>query len=96
MKSGIKRHSVVINGRKTNIMLEDAFWESLKDIVQEERTTLRALLTSIHKKRTTSNMSSAVRLYVFEYYRSQASDEPTEHEAAAHEHRLQSGNGMAH
>jgi predicted DNA-binding ribbon-helix-helix protein len=35
VKSSIKRRAVVIGGHKTGIILEDAFWTSLKEIAQE-------------------------------------------------------------
>jgi predicted DNA-binding ribbon-helix-helix protein len=63
------RHTVSINGRKTSISLEEAFWSGLKHIAQERRQTLRYLITSIDAVRKQPNLSSAIRVFVLEYYR---------------------------
>jgi hypothetical protein len=34
MKSKVVKRSIVVAGHKTSVSLEDAFWESLKDIAK--------------------------------------------------------------
>jgi len=66
--ANVKR-SVVINGHHTSITLEDAFWSSLRDIAAKRGCTVSALVTQIDSQRTGSNLSSAIRVYVFEYFK---------------------------
>lgn len=67
----IKR-SVVIRGRKTSISLENAFWSGLKDIAIRRGLTLSSLIETIDKQKETDNLSSAVRLFVLDYFRARA------------------------
>jgi predicted DNA-binding ribbon-helix-helix protein len=80
MKSPVVKRSIVIAGHKTSVSLEDAFWKGLKDIAGGRDTTLSDLVASIDSERKHGNLSSAIRLFVLDYYRSQASDEPGGHE----------------
>jgi predicted DNA-binding ribbon-helix-helix protein len=77
MKSAVVKRSIVIGGHKTSVSLEDAFWRGLKDIAGGRDTTLSGLVASIDAERQHGNLSSAIRLFVLDYYRSQASDEQT-------------------
>jgi predicted DNA-binding ribbon-helix-helix protein len=71
MKSLIIKRSVVIGGRKTSVSLEDAFWKSLRQIAQGRDETLSQLIASIDANRRFANLSSAIRLFVLEFYRDQ-------------------------
>ena len=72
MKSLIVKRSVVLEGHKTSVSLEDAFWRGLKDIAWSRRTTLSNLITSIDLDRERGNLSSALRLFVLNHYQAQA------------------------
>ena len=69
MKSSIAKRSVIIGGHKTSISLEDAFWNDLKEIADNQQETLSKLVSQIDEKRQQSNLSSAIRLYVLEHVR---------------------------
>ena len=69
MKSPVIKRSVVIDGHKTSISLEDAFWSSLKAIAQAEGSTVAQTVTTIDETRKQSKLSSAVRLFVLDYVR---------------------------
>jgi predicted DNA-binding ribbon-helix-helix protein len=71
MKSLIIKRSVVIGGHKTSVSLEGAFWQSLRDIAATRHETLSNLITGIDAKRQSANLSSAIRLFVLEFYRDQ-------------------------
>ena len=43
MKSPVVKRSIVIAGHKTSVSLEDAFWNSLKEIGRERHMTLSDL-----------------------------------------------------
>jgi predicted DNA-binding ribbon-helix-helix protein len=69
--AGHKTTSVVIAGRKKSISLEEAFWNSLKEIAAYKDTTVLALLLAIDAKRRQGNLASATRLFVVSFYREQ-------------------------
>jgi predicted DNA-binding ribbon-helix-helix protein len=71
MKSLVVKRSVVLAGHKTSVSLEDAFWKSLKEIAGYRHMTLSALLAAIDGERQHGNLSSAIRLFVLNYYRDQ-------------------------
>jgi predicted DNA-binding ribbon-helix-helix protein len=72
MISPVVKRSIVIAGHKTSVSLEDAFWSGLKEIAAERRQTLSDLVASIDTTRAGGNLSSAIRLFVLDYYRSAA------------------------
>ena len=74
MKSQIVKRSFMIAGRKKSISLEDAFWKSLKGIATSGKMTVSELLTAIDSGRHHGNLSSAIRLFVLNYYREQFLD----------------------
>jgi len=70
MRSQVIKRSIVIAGHKTSVSLEEAFWRSLKDIAHERDLTLSELVASIDSNRRHGNLSSAIRLFVLDRYRS--------------------------
>lgn len=68
----VVKRSVVVAGHRTSISLEDAFWKSLKEIARERGTTLSLLVETIDSTRDDANLSSAIRLYVLDHYRTSA------------------------
>jgi len=70
-KSTVGRHTVAIDGRLTSVSLENAFWQSLKEIASEHDMTPSELVADINSKRRHVNLSSAVRLFVLDFYRQQ-------------------------
>lgn len=70
MKSPVVKRSIVIAGHKTSVSLEDAFWDALKEIAAQRKATLSDLVASIDSSRTQGNLSSAIRLFVLDYFRS--------------------------
>jgi predicted DNA-binding ribbon-helix-helix protein len=69
MKSLVVKRSIIFAGRKTSVSLEDAFWRSLKEIATHRDMTLSALITAIDAGHRHSNLSSAIRLFVLNFYR---------------------------
>jgi predicted DNA-binding ribbon-helix-helix protein len=75
MKSAVVKRSIVIAGHKTSVSLEDAFWDALKDIAGDRDMTLSDLVAGIDNQRRHGNLSSAIRLFVLEFYRNQLADD---------------------
>jgi predicted DNA-binding ribbon-helix-helix protein len=72
-KSQVVKRSVKLGGRRTSVALESAFWVALKDIAAAQGTTIGRLIATIDSERherAQTNLSSAIRLFVLEYYRS--------------------------
>lgn len=69
MKSSVVKRSIVIAGHKTSVSLEDAFWVGLKDIAARRDLTLSDMVATIDQDRRHGNLSSAIRLFVLDYYR---------------------------
>ena len=74
MKSSVVKRSIAIDGHKTSISLEDAFWTDLKNIVHTQQTTLSELVTKIDQARE-GNLSSAIRLFVLDHFRNEDKNE---------------------
>lgn len=74
MKSAVLKHSIVIDGRKTSVSLEDEFWTALREIAAAQDVTLSVLVGAIDAKRQHSNLSSAIRLFVLGFYRGQVGE----------------------
>ena len=63
------KHSVTINGHRTSITLESAFWDSLKEISQANGISVNNQIAEIDKQQP-DNLSGAIRVFVLEYYKS--------------------------
>jgi len=69
MRHGIRKRSVVISGRKTSVSVEDEFWCGLKEIAFARNIKLGILVSEIDSTRQHANLSSAIRLFVLDFYR---------------------------
>ncbi|RMF09163.1 MAG: aryl-sulfate sulfotransferase [Alphaproteobacteria bacterium] len=61
----IRKYSVTIAGHRTSISLEPTFWEALNRLARRRGQPVAALIAEIDRERG-GNLSSALRLYVFE------------------------------
>lgn len=61
--STIKR-SISISGHATSISLEQEFWDMLKEIAAERGLSLNVLVAEIDQNKSSSNLSSAIRIYI--------------------------------
>jgi len=81
MKSLIIKRSIVIAGHKTSVSLEDAFWKALREIADGRDVTLSDIVTLIDADRNHSNLSSAVRQFVLQFYLDQIPNDRSRHES---------------
>ena len=65
----MEKRSFSIAGHRTSIALEPEFWTGLETIAAERQLSLAGLIREIDESRTTTNLSSAVRLAVLAWYR---------------------------
>ena len=73
------KRSVTIEGHRTSISLEDAFWTELAAIARRRGLSLNALVAEIDHARSVEagppvNLSSALRLHVLEELRRRAGE----------------------
>ncbi|MCR9237429.1 MAG: ribbon-helix-helix domain-containing protein [Alphaproteobacteria bacterium] len=75
----MKKHSISIEGHRTSISLEDAFWNGLQHIARQRDVSLQSLIREIDEARTagltdlpSENLSSAIRVMVLRYYQQES------------------------
>jgi predicted DNA-binding ribbon-helix-helix protein len=68
MKSLVMKRSVIVGGHKTSVSLEEAFWSALKEIAAKRDASLSELVATIDTERELGNLSSAIRLFVLNFY----------------------------
>ena len=69
MKSVVIKRSILSNGRKTSVSLENEFWDALHEIADRRKIALSTLVEQINKERENINLSSAIRVFVFNQLR---------------------------
>jgi predicted DNA-binding ribbon-helix-helix protein len=67
----LRKRSVVIQGHRTSLSLEQPFWDALKEIAARRGLSLARLLGEIDTARS-GNLSSAARVYVLEALRAES------------------------
>ena len=75
MKSLVMKRSVIIGGHKTSVSLEEAFWSALKEIAAMRNASLSELVATIDTERELGNLSSAIRLFVLNFYRERIAEQ---------------------
>lgn len=65
----IRKRAIAVDGRRTSVSLEKEFWESFKTIAAEREVTINALASQVRRTCGQTNLSSAIRLFVLDYYR---------------------------
>jgi predicted DNA-binding ribbon-helix-helix protein len=73
LRSANVKRSIHLDGRKTSVTLEDGFWNALKEIAAAQKTSASQLILRTDRARKGNNLSSAIRLFVLDYYRRAAS-----------------------
>jgi predicted DNA-binding ribbon-helix-helix protein len=71
-KSLVLKRNTRIDGLQTSVSVEDAFWDGLKSIADAQGIPINQLVATIDKERRERqclNLSSAIRLFVLDYYR---------------------------
>jgi predicted DNA-binding ribbon-helix-helix protein len=67
-KSSVAKRSVVFDGYRTSVSLEDEFWNALKEIAGKRAIRTSELIAEVYEQRGDHNLSSALRLFVLNYY----------------------------
>jgi predicted DNA-binding ribbon-helix-helix protein len=69
LKSAVVKRSICLHGHRTSLSVEDDFWNGLLEIAHREKTSVQKLVEQIDRDRMTVNLSSAIRMFVFNYLR---------------------------
>jgi predicted DNA-binding ribbon-helix-helix protein len=67
-----QKRSFAIKGHRTSISMETPFWEALQQAAALEKSTLAGLVAAIDARRGDAGLSSAVRVWVLDYFRKRA------------------------
>ena len=67
----IRHRSVKIRRRRTSVSVEDVFWACLKEIAESRQQTMYQLIEEIDQDRQHANLSSAIRVFVLQFYKDQ-------------------------
>jgi len=67
LRSRVQKRSIVVGRHKTSVSLEDVFWNELRTIAQNLGMHLSQLVARIDLERQHGNLSSAIRLFVFDH-----------------------------
>jgi len=63
------KRSIVVNGKRTSISVEQEFWEAFRMIAASKRTRLSDLASEIAVAHGNQpNLSSGIRVYILSYY----------------------------
>lgn len=72
MKSPVIKRSIILDGHKTSISIEEPFWVALKEIACGSGMTMSKQVAVIGANRAAgSNLSSAIRVHILELVRDQ-------------------------
>ena len=72
MRTAPAKRTIILDGRKTSVTIEDAFWTGLKEIAQSQRVSVSKLIAAIDATRKQSNLSSEIRIFVLEHFQSKS------------------------
>jgi predicted DNA-binding ribbon-helix-helix protein len=67
-----KPRNVRLHGRRTSMRLEASFWEALEDIAEARNRSVESICENIAARLHRGNLSSAIRVYVLEWWRKRA------------------------
>lgn len=68
----IRKHSATLHGHRTSFSLEEPFWLELKTIADTRKIALAQLIAEVDDGRLAdSNLSSALRVHVLDWIKSQ-------------------------
>lgn len=82
MASRLVNRNVTASRGRTSMRLEPELWEALQEICERERQTMGEVVRRVEKRGHPGGRTSAVRVYVLEYFRVAATE--AGHRAAGH------------
>ncbi len=80
--SRLVNRNITAGAGRTSMRLEPEVWDALREVCLREGIELRDLIRTVERTATPGGRTSAVRVYVLEYFRAAATAEG--HEQAGH------------
>ena len=80
MSGPVKKYSLSIKRHRTSISLEEPLYEALQEVAQELNRSLPELIGEIDQQKRHSGLSSAIRVFVLDYYRQKSREGSTHRE----------------
>ena len=74
----MQKRSLTIAGHRTSIALEPEFWSGLEALAVGEQLPLTELIRRLDETRSSSNLTSALRIAVLQFYQSGAAPKASE------------------
>ena len=71
-ESTLRIRNVVVAGHRTSVRLEPLMWEALQEIAVEQGMNVNKLVTQIKRSAGRSSLTSAIRVFIVDFYRSRA------------------------
>jgi predicted DNA-binding ribbon-helix-helix protein len=71
-----EKRSFSIQGHRTSISVERAFWQALKQAAADDGVTLASVIRSIDQSRGEAGLSSAVRVWILKRLQERAGQNP--------------------
>jgi len=65
-----QKRSIKVAGHRTSTSLEPEFWQALQEIAKSKNTSMTGLIEAVDRKRGQTNLSSALRCYILDHYKS--------------------------
>ena len=75
--SPVIKRSIIRNGHKSSVSLEDEFWDGLREIAAREGVTVSALVATIDHGPNRRHLSSAIRVFVLDHFRRGGTHSPS-------------------
>lgn len=69
MPANRSTRNVTVEGRRTNLRMENAMWEALDDIRQRESRDIHEICGLVHRRRAGASFTAAMRVFIVRYYR---------------------------
>ena len=70
--SPLVTRNVNLGNRRTSVRLEPDLWEALLEIASREQRSVHEICTDIDRTRGGTRLTSAMRIYIVNYFRSAA------------------------
>ncbi len=74
MSGAIRKYSLTIKRHRTSISLEEPFYRALVEVARELDKSLPELVGEIDSGNRDSGLSSAIRIFLLDHYRSKLAD----------------------
>lgn len=65
-----QKRSFSIKGHRTSVSLEEPFWDALREVAQQKNLPIAKLVETIDASRGNTGLSTALRIYLFDYFKS--------------------------